>query len=311
MVQPNFFTKVVEETSTYGKFSIEPLPLSFGNSMGNALRRTLLSSLKGSAITQIRVVNADHMFSTIKGVKESVLEILLHLKQLKFETNREGSFMMHLEVKGAGKVTGKDISGEAKVVNSDLYIAEITDEKAKIDIDFVVETGVGSLGEDEIEKKDSDYVTVEAFFSPVKRVNFKIEEARVGRKTNFDRLVMDIWTDGTVSPSQSLKDAATILSEHFSYVLSGKDNPQNKEDQSVAVAVTKEVDQKLNDIIIDELNLPSRVINALLRENIETVADLVRVGKDKLIGVKGLGKKSFVLIEDELKKMGIDIKSEE
>ena len=251
MVQPNFFTKVVEETSTYGKFSIEPLPLSFGNSMGNALRRTLLSSLKGSAITQIRVVNADHMFSTIKGVKESVLEILLHLKQLKFETNREGSFMMHLEVKGAGKVTGKDISGEAKVVNSDLYIAEITDEKAKIDIDFVVETGVGSLGEDEIENKDSDYVTVEAFFSPVKRVNFKIEEARVGRKTNFDRLVMDIWTDGTVSPSQSLKDAATILSEHFSYVLSGKDNPQNKEDQSVAVAVTKEVDQKLNDIIID------------------------------------------------------------
>lgn len=311
MVQPNFFTKVVEETSTYGKFSIEPLPLSFGNSMGNALRRTLLSSLKGSAITQIRVVNADHMFSTIKGVKESVLEILLHLKQLKFETNREGSFMMHLEVKGAGKVTGKDITGEAKVVNSDLYIAEITDDKAKIDIDFVVETGVGSLGEDEIEKKDSDYVTVEAFFSPVKRVNFKIEEARVGRKTNFDRLVMDIWTDGTVSPSQSLKDAATILSEHFSYVLSGKDNPQNKEDQNVAVAVTKEVDQKLNDIIIDELNLPSRVINALLRENIETVADLVRVGKDKLIGVKGLGKKSFVLIEDELKKMGIDIKSEE
>lgn len=311
MVQPNFFTKVVEETSTYGKFSIEPLPLSFGNSMGNALRRTLLSSLKGSAITQIRVVNADHMFSTIKGVKESVLEILLHLKQLKFETNREGSFMMHLEVKRAGKVTGKDVSGEAKIVNTDLYIAEITDDKAKIDIDFVVETGVGSLGEDEIEKKDSDYVTVEAFFSPVKRVNFKVEEARVGRKTNFDRLVMDVWTDGTVSPSQSLKDAATILSEHFSYVLSGKDNPQNKEDQSVAVAVTKEVDQKLNDIIIDELNLPSRVINALLRENIETVADLVRVGKDKLIGVKGLGKKSFVLIEDELKKMGIDIKSEE
>lgn len=311
MVQPNFFTKVVEETSTYGKFSIEPLPLSFGNSMGNALRRTLLSSLKGSAITQIRVVNADHMFSTVKGVKESVLEILLHLKQLKFETSNEGSFMMHLEVKGAGKVTGKDVSGEAKVVNTDLYIAEITDDKAKIDIDFVVETGVGSLGEDEIEKKDSDYVTVQAFFSPVKRVNFKVEEARVGRKTNFDRLVIDIWTDGATSPSQSLKDAGTILSEHFSYLLSGKDNPQNKEDQNVSVSVTKEVDQKLNDIIIDELNLPSRVINALLRENIETVADLVRVGKDKLIGVKGLGKKSFVLIEDELKKMGIDIKSEE
>jgi DNA-directed RNA polymerase subunit alpha len=251
------------------------------------------------------------MFSTIKGVKESVLEILLHLKQLKFETTGEGSFMMHLDVKGAGKITGKDISGEAKVVNSDFYIAEITDEKAKIDIDFVVETGVGTLGEDEIQKKESDYVAVEAFFSPVKRVNFKIEEARVGRKSNFDRLVMEVWTDGTTSPTQSIKDASSIISEHFNHLLSGKDNPELKEEQATAASVTKEVDQKLNDIIIDELNLPSRVINALLRENIETVADLVRVGKDKLIGVKGLGKKSFVLIEDELKKMGIDIKSEE
>lgn len=311
MVQPNFFTKKVEETPTYGKFIIEPLPLSFGNSMGNALRRTLLSSLKGSAITQIRAANADHMFSTVKGVKESVLEILLHLKQLKFETSGEGSFMMHLDVKGAGKITGKDVTGEAKVVNGDFYIAEITDDKAKIDIDFVVETGVGTLSEDEVQKKESDYVAVEAFFSPVKRVNFKIEEARVGRKSNFDRLVLEVWTDGTTTPAQSIKDASAVIAEHFNYVLSGKDNPELKAEQATAATATKEVDQKLNDIIIDELNLPSRVINALLRENIETVADLVRVGKDKLIGVKGLGKKSFVLIEDELKKMGIDIKSEE
>lgn len=311
MVQPNFYTKKVDETSTYGKFVMEPLPLSFGNSMGNALRRTLLSSLKGAAITQVRINNADHLFSTIKGVKESALEILLHLKQLKFETAREGSFAMHLEVKGARKITGKDVSGEAKVVNPEFYLAEITDDKAKIDIDIIVETGVGTLSEDEIEKKESDYIAVEAFFSPVKKVNFKIEEARVGRKSNFDRLVIEVWTDGTTAPAQAMKDATAILSEHFSHLFSGKDNPQLKEEQAAAVNTGKEIDQKLNDIIIDELNLPSRVINALLRENIETVADLVRVGKDKLIGVKGLGKKSFVLIEDELKKMGIVIESDE
>lgn len=309
MVQPNFFTKKVDETATYGKFTLEPLPLSFGNSIGNALRRTLLSSLKGAAITQIRVNNADHLFSTIKGVKESALEIMLNMKQLRFETPREGSFQIHLDIKGRGKITGKDITGELKSIDPDLYLAEITDEKGKIDIDAIVETGVGSLTEDEVEKKESDYIAVDAFFSPVKKVIFKIEEARVGRKTNYDRLILEIWTDGTISPAQSLKDAAQIIADHFGYILSGKDNPQVREEQTRTEDEGKEIDQKLNDIIIDELNLPSRVINALLRENIETVADLVRVGKEKLIGVKGLGKKSFVLIEEELKKMGISIES--
>lgn len=301
-----FFTKKQDVSSSYGKFVMEPLPLSFGNSMGNALRRTLLSSLEGAAVTQIKVGGAVHQFATIKGVKESVLEVILNLKQLRFEVPADGKYQIHIDVKGRKKVTGADVKGEAKVVNSDLYIAEVTDDKGRLEVDAIVETGVGLLTEDAIER-ETDYMSVDAYFSPVTKVTFKVEEARVGRKTNFDRLVLEVWTDETVSPEEALKQASEILQDHFAHVLSGKDSPQTKTVEETKEEGDKEVDARLNDIIIDELNLPSRVINALLRENIETVADLVRVGKDKLIGVKGLGKKSFVLIEDELKKMDVDI----
>ncbi len=305
-----YTTKAEGADATYGTFVMEPLPLSFGNSMGNALRRTLLSSLSGSAITQVRVNNAPHMFSTIDGVKESVLEIILNLKQLRFDTNAQGAFHVRLEAKKEGKVTAAAIDGEVGVQNKDLYIAEITSPKGKLDIDIIVETGVGSLMEDEVEKKASDYISVDAFFSPVRKVNFKIEAARVGRKSNFDRLTLEVWTDGTMTPDTAVHQASQILSAHFSHIMSGNDTPKTKEAEGL-VEAEKVIDSRLKDIIIDELNLPSRVINALLREGVETVADLVRIGKEKLIGVKGLGKKSFVLIEDELKKMDIIIDENE
>lgn len=308
MMDPNFFTKKDEQGQTYAQFSFEPLPLSFGNSMGNALRRTLLSSLKGAAITQVKINGAPHLFSTVKGVKESVLELILNLQQLRFKTPSDGTFKVHLETtKGAKKLSGKDIKGEAEVVNQDLYLGQITDDKGKLEIDAIVETGVGNISKDEVEKGETGYITLDAYFSPVKKVNFKIEEARVGRKTNYDRLVMEVWTDGTMTPEKAVKQAAAILQSHFAHILSGKDVPHKAESAAESDKGAKEIDQKLKDIIIDELNLPSRVINALLRENIETIADLVKVGKEKLISVKGLGKKSFLLIEDELKKMGITI----
>ena len=309
MINPIFHTKAEETSASYGKFVIEPLPLSFGNSMGNALRRTLLSSLPGAAITQIRFKNAEHMFSVIDGVKESALEIILNMKQLRFETAGEGPFHITLSATKEGKVYAKSVDGNAKVVNEDLYIAEITSAKGKLDIEAVVERGVGSIMEEEVEKEASDFIAVDAFFSPVKKVNFKIEAARVGRKTNFDRLMLEVWTDGTIEPEQAVKDASEILAAHFSYLFSGHDAAAEKEQESAKPE--KVIDQHLNDIIIDELNLPSRVINALLREGVETVADLVRIGKDKLIGVKGLGKKSFTLIEEELRKMDIVIDMDE
>jgi DNA-directed RNA polymerase subunit alpha len=305
MIAPAFFTKKTLEGKDYGKFILEPLPQSFGNSLGNALRRTLLSSLKGAAVTQIKVNGAPHLFSTLPGVKESVLDIVLNLKQLRFKTPRDGKFKLTLELKGKKKVYGRDLTGEADVVNGDMYLAEITDPKGKIDLDVIVSTGVGSLSAEE-QEKETGYTAVDAYFSPVRKVTFKVDEARVGRKTNFDSLNLDVWTDGTLSATDALKNASAILADHLTHILSGRDVAVSKE-KDAGEDVEKKIDHKLKEIIIDELNLPSRVINSLLRENIETVADLVSAGKDKLINVKGLGKKSFFLIEEELRKMGIEI----
>lgn len=307
MIKPNFYTQKVEETSTYGKFVIEPFSLSFGQSVGHALRRTLLSSLEGSAVTNVKIDGVAHLFSTLKGIKESVLELVLNLKQLRFETSGAGPFKMTLKVKGIGKIYGKDVEGEVKVVNTDLYICEITDDKAKLDIEMIVEVGVGYSQVSDREDKQFGFIPVDAFFSPVKKANIKVEEARVGRKSNKERLVIEIWTDGSIKPDEALRQSSLILSEHFSHILSGKD-VRVKEDVLSAEEAGDKIDKKLYEVIIDELSLPSRVINALLREHIETVADLVKVGKEKLTNMKGVGKKSIELIEEELKKMGIELK---
>ncbi|MEX1052455.1 MAG: DNA-directed RNA polymerase subunit alpha [Patescibacteria group bacterium] len=308
MKQPNFYTKKLDQTPTYGKFIIEPLPLSFGDSVGNSLRRTLLSSLQGAVITQIKINGVPHMFSTMKGVKESALELILNLQQLRFETPKEGSFRVHVEEKGEKKIEGKDVKGEVSVINKDAYIGHLTDSKSKLSVEAIVQTGIGSLNRDEIEDKETDFIALDSFFSPVKKVNFKIEGARVGRKTNFDRLILELWTDGTISPEDALKESSEIMANHFNHILSGKDKPESKDEEEEKKESAAN-NQKLKDIIIDELDLPSRVINALLREDIETIDDLVKVGKEKLIDVKGLGKKSYSLIVDELKKMGIAIDS--
>jgi len=306
MFSPIFFTQKTEE-GNYGKFVIEPLPQGFGQSMGHALRRTLLSSLKGVAVTNIKFDGAPHLFSVIPGVKESVLEIMLNLKQLKFDVKEGGPYKVSFEGKGAKKILAKDLEGEIKPINGDFYIAEMTDDKAKFSIEAIVEVGVGYSTVEDREEKKTGYIPVDAFFSPVKKINFKVEEARIGRKSNLDRLVLEIWTDGSVKPHEALRKSVLLLSEYFAYILSGKDTPTPKVEISEAESAQNVIDKKLYEIIIDELNLPSRVINALLRENIETVADLVKVGRDKLKVMKGVGKKSIELIEEELKKMGIQL----
>lgn len=309
MIDQSFSTKIVEETRGYGHFIIEPLPTSFGHTLGNALRRTLLSSLEGSAISFVKVNGAPHHFATIKGVKESVLDIVLNLKQLKFQTNGAGRHRVTISVKGSGKVTGKDVEGDATVVNKDAYIAEISDASGKLDIDAIVETGYGFVASEDKEDIEAGFIAVDSAFSPIKKVNFKTEETRVGRKSDFEKLELEIWTDESIMPSEALKKVSQILAKSFSTILSTEETVATDETSSVGQteSKTEEVDSKFDDIIIDELNLPSRVINALLRENIETVSDLVKTGRKKLIGLKGVGRKSIDLIDDELKKMGVEL----
>src|SRR3989338_2227315 len=308
MVSPSFYTQKFEEGNRYGKFILEPLAPSFGHSLGVTLRRILLSSLKGAAIASVKIEGSPHLFSTLKGVKESALDIVLNLKQLNFEVSGDGPFKVYLSAKGPKKIGGKESEGEAKVVNSNQYIAEITAEKAKLEIEAIVEFGIGYLSSEEREKTEAGFIPVDAFFSPVSKVNFKVEEARVGRKSNLDRLILEIWTNGTMKPSEALSQATRLASEYFSYILSGRDAPKAKTEKDEELQAKEAVDQKLYEAIIDELNLPSRVINALLRENIETVADLVKAGREALTNMKGVGKKSIEQIEEELKKMGIELK---
>ncbi len=307
MITPNFYTKKINLSSDYGQFIIEPLAPSFGQSLGNALRRTLLSSLKGAAISFVKIEGVPHLFTTIKGVKESALEIVLALKQLRFKTPGEGKFKVNLSIKGKKKIYGKDIEGEATVVNGDLYLAEITDDKTKLEIEAIVETGYGYVMAEEQEAKEFGFIAIDSSFSPVKKVNFQVEKTRVGRKTNYDKLILEIWTDGSVSPAETLKQAATILANHFSRILSGEDNPKERKEDKINETEKNQIDKKFYDLIIDELNLPSRVINTLLKENIETVADLIKIGKERLVGLRGLGKKSIDLIEEELKKLGVGL----
>lgn len=307
MFSPNFYTQKTDLTGQEDRFVIEPLPLGFGHSLGNALRRTLLSSLQGAAITQVRVDDVPHLFSTIKGVKESVLEVILNLKQLRFKYKGEGPFKIKLNAKGKKKLFGKDIEGEVEVVNKDLYLGEITDQKGKLDIEAIVEVGLGYLQAKEQEKKEYGFIPIDAFFSPVKKANFKVEESRVGGKTDFDRLILEISTDGSVKPEKVLREVALLLSEFFNYLLSGKDIAPVKVEKTIEEKKKEALNNKFSEIIIDELSLPSRIINALLREKIETVADLIKAGRERLSIMKGVGKKSIELIEEELKKMEIEL----
>jgi DNA-directed RNA polymerase subunit alpha len=304
MIEPNFMTEQKDKTNEYTRFIISPLPQGFGQTMGNTLRRTLLSSMPGSAATYVKINDVVHGFSTITGVKESALDIILNLKTLRFKTTGEGPFEMKLVAK-KGMVYGKDFSGDAEVVNKDLYIAEVTGDKAKLDITLTVEKGMGYSPSEEKEKKEFGILALDSVFSPVTKVNFSVEGARVGRKTNFDKLILDVWTDGSMTPEEALQKSSQLVSKYFNHMLVTGEISQEEKDAVIKGENERKVDKKVYQTIIDELDLPTRVVNALLREKIETIEDLLARGKEELINLKGVGRKSVDLIEKELEKLGI------
>jgi DNA-directed RNA polymerase subunit alpha len=255
----------------------------------------------------VKIAGVSHIFGTLPGVKESILDIVMNLKRARFVVAKEGKYIVSIVAKGVGKITAADIEGDVEAVNKDLYICELTSDKGKIDIEAIVELGYGFSPTEERTDVESGYIAIDASFSPVKLVNFKVEDARVGRKSNFEKLTLDITTDGSVSPAEVLSKVSTILVEHFAYILSGKDTPPVDVPVEEKKSEVSDAKSKVLETIIDELNLPSRVINALLRENIETVSDLLARGKSELVGLKGVGRKSIDLINEELKKMGVEL----
>ena len=308
MYTPAFFTRQTEvQEGVQTTFVFEPLAQGFGQTMGNAYRRTLLSAVPGAAITAVKFAGVSHLFTTLPGVKESILDIVLNLKKVRFVAPKEGKHTISLIAKGIGKITAADIEGDLEIVNKDLHIAEITAEKGKIDLEAIVELGYGFSPTEERTETETGFIAIDASFSPVKLVNFTVEDARVGRKSNFEKLTLDVTTDGSITPQEVLKKVSSIIVEHFTHVLSGKDTPIVQEEVPVLPTAQNDSKSKVLETIIDELNLPSRVINALLREKIETVSDLIARGKSDLVGLKGVGRKSIDLINDDLKKMGVEL----
>ncbi len=301
MIEPNFIVKAEIEKPDYGRFVIEPLDQGYGHTLGNSLRRVLLTSLKGAAVTKVKIEGVKHQFSTLPGLKEDIVQFLMNIKKIRFSLHTDKPVVVTLSVKGPKKITAGSIeSTDLEVINKDLYLGELTTNKARLNMELTVEPGIGYVTAEEFEgKKEVGTIILDAIFSPVIRVNYKVEATRVGRMTNLDKLILDIWTDGAVSPFESLKQAAKILVSYYLQIYEPKAKP------SEGVAVSPAVSEEILKMTLEELDLPTRIVNALHNGGIDTIGQLLGTPKKELYKIKNLGAKSVSTIEDTLREKGI------
>lgn len=305
MALNNMVTPKIEreaEARNYGKFIISPLERGYGVTLGNALRRILLSSLDGAAVTSIRIADVQHEFSDIPGVREDVIRVMLQIKQLRISMHGVDTARLHLEVRGSGVVTAGDITipPEVDIMNPDLYIFTVDDPGANLDIEMLVEKGRGySPSDDRTGKLPIGELPVDAIFSPVRRVNWDVGSARVGQNTNFDRLVLEIWTDGTISPEAALSTSAKIMIDHMRH-LAGI-----SEETLAAIQYEEEEGSRLTSEMIEtpieNLDLSVRVFNSLKRTGITTVGEVIELlekGDEAVMSIRNFGEKSL----DELRQ---------
>lgn len=296
------------EARNYGKFVISPLERGYGVTLGNALRRVLLSSLEGAAVTSARITDVLHEFSDIPGVREDVIQTMLQIKQLRMLLHDVDSARLHLEVHGEGQVTAADIQvpAEVEIVNPELYLFTVDDPRTNLEIDLVVERGRGySPANERSGRLPIGELPVDAIFSPIKRVAWSVGSARVGQSTNFDRLVLEIWTDGTITPEQSLETASEILIGHLRYI-------SGISEEVLMVGVEKEqagsrLTSEAAETPIENLDLSVRVFNSLKRTGITTVGDvldLLEKGDDAVMSIRNFGEKSLEELRQKMTEKG-------
>jgi DNA-directed RNA polymerase subunit alpha len=307
----NMVTPKVEreaEARNYGKFIISPLERGFGDTLGNALRRVLLSSLDGAAISSMRVSDVMHEFSDIPGVREDVIQVTLQVKQVRMILHEGETSHLHLDVRGAGEVTAADIQApaEVEIVNPDLYLFTVDDAKTKLDIDFTVDRGRGySPSGDRSGKLPLGELPVDAIYSPVKRVNFVVGSARVGQSTNYDRLSLEIWTDGTVSPEKALGTASKIIIDHLRFI-------SGISEETLMIGIEKELTgshltSEAAETPIENLDLSVRVFNSLKRTGITNVGDVLELldkGEEAVMSIRNFGEKSLDELRDKMREKG-------
>lgn len=304
MIDPLFKIKTINEEDGYAKLSIEPLEQGYGNTLGNALRRVLLSSLQGVAVTYVKFDHVKHPFSTIAGMKEDVVELILNIKKIRLQLDTHKEFTLKLDVKGPKEVTAQDLQLPAgvTVVNKDQYLATLSDKKAKLSLTLTISSGYGYEPSEDKKRREYGIIPIDSLFSPIIRVNYKVEATRVGRMTNLDKLILDIWTDKTVKPQEAVKQAAKILADYFLQIHS----PQEKITEA-SVDVKPSISEEVLNMTIEELDIPMRIANSLKNGEIETVRQLINVPSKELSKIKNLGIKSLQLIKDKLKEKGVNL----
>lgn len=300
MNEPIFQIKTERETREEGVFILEPLEQGYGNTLGNPLRRVLLSSLPGAAVTFVKIAGVRHQFATIPGLKEDATELILNIKQLRIKYEGEKPVTIQLDASGPGEVKAGQIKTPTgvEIINKDLVLGNLADKKSKLSVEMTVERGYGYSPFEDRKSDTVGVIPIDAIFSPVIRVNQKIEATRVGRMTNFDKLILEIYTDGTITPSEALKQATKILLAYFEQIINPKKIETPKETK---VSLPNEI-MKLT---IEELTLPTRIINALDKAGYKTVENLISSDSKELAKIKNLGAKSLKIIAAALKEKGV------
>lgn len=317
IVLSNMVTPRIEreaESRSYGKYVISPLERGYGSTLGNALRRVLLSSLEGAAITSIRITDVQHEYSDIPGIREDVIQIMLQLKQIRMKLADVDTARLHLEVRGEGVITAADIIAppEVEIVNPDLYLFTSDNQSTKLEIEMTVERGRGySPANDRSGRLPIGELPVDAIYTSVRQVNWEVRQARVGQSTNYDRLIMEIWTDGTVAPEDAMSTAAGILIEHLRHIAGVTEitlSPIEEEEEEDG-RLTSEI----YETPIENLDLSVRVFNSLKRAGIITVGEVLELlekGEDAIMSIRNFGEKSMDELIEKMEEKGY-LESEE
>ena len=299
------------DDNTYGKFVVEPLERGYGVTLGNSLRRILLSSIPGAAVTSIKIDGVLHEFSTVPGVKEDVAEIILNIKTLALKSNSDEPQIIIIDATEEGEITAGDIitTDAVEVLNKDLHIATL-DVDSRLYIEMVVETGRGYVSADKNKKEGLPIGTIpiDSIYTPVHKVNFAIEDTRVGNNTEYDKLTMDIECNGNIKPADALSLAARIFVDHLQLFIGLNDNIR---DMQVMIEKEEEEKDKVLDMTIEELDLSVRSYNCLKRAGINTVLELTQKSKDDMMKVRNLGKKSLEEVQEKMGTLGLSLKSNE
>lgn len=306
MEEINFKVKEITSAPDFGEFVIEPLEPGYGHTMGNALRRVLYTSIPGAAVTSVRISGAKHKFSTLPGLKENLVDLLLNVKELNLKlADGRDSATIKLSAKGSKKVTAADLelSDGVEVVDRDQYIGSLSGDKAKLDMELTVERGFGFSLAEERRSTTLGVMTTDAVFTPVRRVTYQVTATRVGRRTDLDKVTLKIWTNGTVAPKDALMHAAKLLTSYFQQVYEPKETAAAVE----SPVVTSSIPQNLLKMTIDELDLPTRIYNSLRNGGIETIEQLLSTPRKDLVSMRNMGGKSISVIEEKLGEKGISL----